>query len=101
MYKNAGARRITAMIAIAAVVFVMLISVAYISEYEAHECTGADCPVCAMLEQCSNNLRTGGTLTIIFVAMSVKSFIFLKSIQYSSSVCLADSLITRKVRMNN
>ena len=101
MLQNIKSKRITAWIALVAVVFVMLFSVLYISYHADHECTGADCPVCAVMEQCGNNIKNIGT---IIVAVAAVFFLYLsikKSVQFVSAVCPDYSLISQKVRMNN
>lgn len=101
MLQNTKSRRITALIALIAVFFVMLFSVLYISQHADHECTGADCPVCAVMEQCSNNIKNIGTI-IVAIAVAIFLCLFIqKSVQYVITVCPEYSLISQKVRMNN
>ena len=73
----------------------------YIAEESDHHCQGADCPICNCLHQCENIVQTmysgdtpspaAGDATAFF---TVLSFIFL----YFAA---ADTLIARKVQMNN
>ena len=101
MLQNIKSKRITAWIALIAVVCVMLFSVTYISQHVDHECTGAECPVCAVMEQCSNNIKNIGSIivtiaVVFFLCLSIK-----KSVQFVSAVCPDYSLISQKIRMNN
>ena len=101
MMQNVKLKRITAWIAMAAVVFVMLFSVLYIHTHANHECTGADCPVCAVMEQCSNNIKNIGTIIVAIVAAFFLCLSIPKSVQFVFAVCPDCSLISQKVRMNN
>lgn len=90
----------TAWVAVLATVFVLLFSELYISHHIDHDCTGEDCPICAEISQCINNLKTIGATVIVctFVFLSVR---IIRNEQNTCSVCISDSLISRKVRMNN
>ena len=101
MMQNVKLKRKTAWVALLAVLFVMLFSVLYISQHADHECTGTDCPVCAVMEQCSNNIKNIGTIvvaiaTTFFLCLSIQ-----KSVKYVITVCSEYSLISQKVRMND
>ena len=92
--------RISAWIAMAAILFVMLFSVIYISQHMDHECTGGECPVCAIMEQCGKNVNNIGTIiaalvTSFFLCLSIQ-----KSMQYVIFAYCEDSLISQKVRLN-
>ena len=101
MLQNTKSKRITAWIALVAVVFVMLFSVIYISQHADHECTGAECPVCAVMEQCGNNIKNIGTIIVAVAAVFFLCLSIKKSVQYVITVCPDYSLISQKVRMNN
>lgn len=101
MLQNITLRRITAWIAMVAVVFVMLFSAIYLPKHADHKCTDAECPVCALIHQCENNIKNIGTIvvaivTAIFLCLSIQ-----KGMQYIVNVCSDFSLISQKVRMNN
>lgn len=101
MMQNGRLKRITAWIVMVAVVFVILFSVIYISQHADHECTGTDCPVCAVMEQFSNNIKNIGTIIIVIAAVFFLCLSIQKSVQYVITVCSDYSLISQKVRMNN
>ena len=100
MLQNIKSKRITAWIALIAVVFVMLFSVKYISQHVDHECTGAECPICAVMEQCSNNIRNIGTIIVDIVVAFFLCVSSQKSVQYVVTVCHDYSLISQKIRLN-
>ena len=101
MLQKTNSKRITAWIALVAVLFVMLFSVLYISQHADHECTGADCPVCAVMEQCSNNIKNIGTIVVAIIAALFLCLSILKCVQFVCAVNPNYSLISQKVRMNN
>ena len=100
MLQNIKSKRITAWIALIAVVCVMLFSVIYISKHADHECTGTECPICAVMEQCGNNIKNIGTIIVAIVATFFLCVSSQKSVQYAITKYSDDSLISRKVRLN-
>lgn len=101
MMQNKGKNRIIAIIMIVAVVSVMLFSTVYLEEQVNHDCTGEDCPICAMMIQCSNNLKQIGG--VVAVVVCVASFgCACESLQkYSVNLVSFHSLISQKVRLND
>ena len=94
-------RIVTAVVMVAAVLFVMLCSVFYIVEHTDHDCTGEDCPICAYIQQCDVMLRcleTGLAIVTGFFAYiySVKAFILL-----IDHFFVRKNPVSGKVRLNN
>ena len=92
--------RITAWVALLATVFVMLFSMIYISEHAEHDCTGSECPICIVMQQCSNNLKTIGTAVAV---VSISLFLFkhiVKEKCIKSGAFSCNSLISQKVRFD-
>lgn len=52
-------RRHAAWILLIGFLLAVLVSLAFCAEEVNHDCTGADCAVCAQLKLCENVLRTG------------------------------------------
>lgn len=95
-------KRITAWIAMAAIVFVMLFSVIYISQHSDHECTGAECPVCAVMEECAAHIKSVGTAVVFIAIVIFLSLSAQQRRQYPNDTAVfCCSLISQKVRMNN
>lgn len=46
-------------------------SVFCLAEHSRHECTGADCSVCAVIEQCTQRLRTAAAATALLIRQLV------------------------------
>lgn len=101
MMQNLKSRRITAWVAMLATVFVMLFSGIYLAEHAEHNCTGNDCPICAVINQCSNNLKTIGTAAIIASASLFVFPLLQGSVLAVSKIVSCNSLFSQKVRMNN
>ncbi|MBP9996836.1 MAG: AraC family transcriptional regulator [Lachnospiraceae bacterium] len=101
MLQNIKSKRITAWIALIAVVCVMLFSVFFISQHADHECTGTECPICAVMEQCGNNIKNIGTIIVAIVVAFFLCVSSQKSVQFVFAVCPDYSLISQKIRMNN
>lgn len=101
MLHNTTIKRITAWIAMVAVACVMLFSAIFIPNHLDHDCTGEDCPVCAVIMQCTNNIHN--LVNIAFTATTILSvgLFFQKILQYAYTVFSDCSLISQKVRMNN
>ena len=100
MMQNKKAKRITAWVVMVATVLVILFSTYYLVEHSYHNCTGNECPICMVMEQCSNNLKTMSTdfvfaCTSLFILTSL-----LKEVHYELNI-FNNSLISQKVRMNN
>ncbi len=101
MLQNNRSKKITAWIALVAVVFVMLFSVIYISQHADHECTDAECPVCAVMELCWNNIKNIGNMIVAIVTSFFLCLPIQKSVQPVIAVCSYFSLISQKIRLNN
>ncbi len=98
--QNNTSKRIIAWIALLAVVFVMLFSAIYILKHADHECTGAECPVCAVMEQCGNNIKNIGTIFVAIVAAFFLCLSIQKRVQHVITVCSYYSLFSQKIRLN-
>lgn len=101
MIQNLKSRRIIAWIALFAILFVMLFSTMFISRHAHHDCTGPDCEICVVMQQCSNTLKSLGTVLVavsfgLFIATSMQ-----RGLQHNYAVGVCCSLISQKVRMNN
>lgn len=99
--KASGIIRITAGIMGLMMLVIVLFSAFYIAAETDHDCTGEDCPVCACIQLCESTLR--GISDGISVASSVIiPFLFILSAAALFVTAVpSDTLISRKVRMNN
>ena len=102
MLNSNTSNRIIAMVALVATLFLMLFSSFYITEHASHHCDDSDhCPVCSMLVQCEQSLKTLGAgliivaVAILSVAMNTDVF---SGYSYQST---QTTLITQKVRLDS
>lgn len=101
MIQNQNFKSITAWVAMSAIVFVLLFSTCYIVEHADHECTGRDCPICLIMEQCGNNLKSIGTAIMISCVAVVLFSSLQENKHYQISMFPCNSLVSQKIRMNN
>lgn len=101
MMQNKGKNRIIAIIMMIAVVSVMLFSTVYLEEQADHDCTGEDCPICAMMIQCSNNLKQMGGVVAVVVCVALFVCACESLQEYSVNLVSFHSLISQKVRLND
>lgn len=102
MLNSNTSNRIIAMVALVATLFLMLFSSFYITEHASHHCDDSDhCPVCSMLVQCEQSLKTLGTgLAVAVIALVF--FVLLTDISQGYSFqSVQTTLISQKVRMDS
>lgn len=99
--QNQNLKKITALVAMLATVFVLLFSTSYLIEHAEHNCTGSDCPICAIMEQCGNNLKTIITAIILACIAIILFSVLQETVHYQFHSVSSNSLISQKVRMNN
>ena len=93
--------RITAGMMAFMLLFIMLFSSFFIAAHADHDCTGEDCPVCAFIQQCENNIRgAGGGITYISVVILP---VFLSFLLISADILSFQwgTPVSTKVRLNN
>lgn len=50
----------------------MIFSSMYLAHHSNHSCSEAECPICATMEKCANNLRNLGITTTIMVVFGLQ-----------------------------
>ena len=84
-----------------AMLFVVLFSAVFVSVESIHDCDGNDCPICAVIMQCENNLEQLGVgitgLAIAFFAV----VLFASLYEVSYDIILYSTPVSKMVRMNN
>ena len=60
MFAEKNTKRVIALIIAVVTLLFMLSSFLFIIEHSEHQCTGNDCPICAVITQCVNNLKQIG-----------------------------------------
>ena len=94
--------RIISLVAIAATVLVVLLSNMFLSANATHHCHDeAHCPVCSMIVQCENNIKTIGSGLLMAV---VAAMILYVAVQVSSNYkyqSVQTTLVSQKVRLDS
>ena len=99
MRKAIHKRRILAGVLALAALLALLLSAFYVAAEADHDCTGEDCPVCALIHLCENLLRS-------FAAVILMAAVFAAALQLSSAARFACGFrrmtpVSGRVRMNN
>ena len=94
-------KRIVTCIIASLMFFCVLISAFFIAAEACHDCSGEDCPICEFVQQCENTLhQTGdGTAPIIALIMPVICML-LTAILFVPGIS-RETLVSRKVRLDN
>ncbi len=99
--KASGIIRITAGVMGLMMLVIVLFSAFYIAAETDHDCTGEDCPVCACIQHCESTLRSiGNGISVSSSVIIPFLFILLAAALFAAAVP-SDTLISRKVRLNN
>ena len=102
--RNPGASkvlRITAGIMGVMMLFIVLFSAFYIAAEADHDCCGEDCPICACIHQCENILRGIGDGAAVRCAAVAPVILILFAAAFVIAAFSQDTLVSRKVRLNN
>lgn len=79
----------------------LLFSGFYIAFEADHDCTGEDCPICICIHQCETILNQLGYAAALLFSVVVPIFSIALFIMFSAHVFMQDTLVSRKVRMND
>ena len=101
LYEMTNKKRLIALVVLTAVLVITLFSSCYVIKEADHDCTGAACPICAMIEQCEDNLRQIGTGQITIISVAAAICCFLSAFYPAVSTVSIETLVTQKVRLNN
>ena len=77
--KNRYAVKALSVLSAAAVMFVILSSLSYITEHADHRCEGEHCSVCLAIRQCFDNLKTsaGVPSSSLYIALLFAAAVYL------------------------
>ena len=100
-HKTSDSGKITAIFLILVVLLFLFVSTYFIAYEADHECTGEDCPVCALIQMSENSLRQlGSGAPAATAASSLFVLILVMQICTSDSITLSTP-VSRKTRLNN
>lgn len=97
---NSNSKRIIAGIMVIMLLAIVLFSAFYIAAEADHDCTGDDCPICACIQQCENILNQVGD-GAARVSMAAPVIFLLLFVLFPAQSIPQETLISRKVRLNN
>ena len=95
--KNTG--RILAGVLAVAVLLALLLSAFYLAAEADHDCTGDDCPVCALLHQCEHLLR--GYAAVAVAAAVLAAVLQLRAAADFACGVRRPTPVSVRVRLNN
>ncbi|ETP73650.1 hypothetical protein UYO_0287 [Lachnospiraceae bacterium JC7] len=101
MFKMTGSKRIAAGIMGLMMLFVVLFSASFVALESVHDCTGEECPICACINQCENTLRQVGGGMDLQPDPVLPVFLTLIAVFPVVDSLTAETLVSRKIRLNN
>ncbi len=102
MSKSTMFKRIIALVAILATVLLVHFSNEYLSEHVSHHCNDhAHCPVCSVINQCDNNIRTIGSGLVLAVVTVMAYIAVAESILNFEYQSIQTTLVSQKVRLDS
>ncbi len=84
-----------------AMLVVMLFSAFYITMESSHDCDGDGCPICAMIQQCENNLNQIGSGLILLATIVGVTHLLSACIKKADGFFMYPTLVSNMVRLNN
>ena len=94
-------RRRAAWILLIGFLLAVLVSLAFCAEEVNHDCTGADCAICAQLNLCENVLRTGKDSSGQFIWTLAPHFVLAALLSLCSPLLLMKTPIRLKVKLSD
>ena len=79
----------------------ILVSLTFCAEDANHDCTGADCAVCAQLKLCENILHAGKDGSGQFIRTSTPHFVLAALLSLCSPLLLIKAPIRLKVKLSD
>ncbi len=98
--RNSNKLRFAAAVMALAVLFFVFLSVFFIAHEADHDCTGDDCPVCALIQMCENNIRQLGNGTSAAAAEVALVFLTLILPVLLTGALAGSTPVSRKTRLN-
>ncbi len=80
---------------------IVLFSAFCVASETGHDCSGEDCPVCALIRQCENTMRSIGCGTAARLSLILPFLFILFTAGSPADAFSQDTPVLRKVRLNN
>ncbi len=94
-------RKITALI-LAAVILLAVAASLFIIIHEAdHDCSGEDCPVCALIEACTDTIRSVSLLIAVAIIVSSAVLFAFSGIYLQKYFCIPQTPVSLKIKLLN
>lgn len=98
---SSKAKRFTGSIIAVMVLLIVLLSAFCLGHEAGHDCSGEDCPICDIMRQCENALRglSEGIAApaVVMLPAVLALFVAVLFVSFISS----ETLVSRKIRLNN
>ena len=95
-------KRILSFVAIIATVLLIQFSSAYMAEHAYHHCDDqAHCPICSVINQCDNNIRTIGAGLLLLACIAIVFSDILAEINDYDYQSVQTTLVSQKVRLDS
>ena len=98
---TAKQRRCAAWILLVGFLLAVLVSLVFCAEEVNHDCTGADCAVCAQLKLCENILHIGKDSSGQFIWTPAPHFVLAALLSLCSPLLLMKTPIRLKVKLSD
>ena len=98
---GSDSRRISAGIMAVMILVIVLASFTFLMHEADHHCTGEDCVICCILEQCRNTVKKIGTGAAITVLFAVVSFTVCRLSAECGGFMIPHTPVSGKIRLNN
>ena len=93
--------RILAFIMASLMLFVIMLSSAYLAEHSDHECADEDCPICECIRLCESIIHSAGSDMVFTAAEFFLLVVLFLYFPIAISSFASDTPVTRKVRLND
>ena len=98
--RSKSQRNVAILLGIVILLALLLSAFCIVAEID-HDCTGENCPICACIQQCENNIRQMGDGTVAMIAAVLLIAVFLLPPLFIVTNLSQATLVTQKVRLNN
>ena len=84
-----------------AMLVVVLFSAVFVASESQHDCDGDECPICAVLQQCENNLNQLGSGIVPLAVAVMVVFYLMAGVSDSGVFRIFSTPVSNMVRLNN